>query len=77
MLLLLLPSRSADDDLYSLYASLASGRDTYLVTNDHMRDKNAVLFEADTDMHLVLDHWKRGRVVNLSHEHKHTHGQGK
>lgn len=59
-------SCSLDDDLYSLYGALASGHDTFLVSNDKLGDKRALLVEPS--LSLLLDHWRTGHQVAVTRE---------
>ena len=59
-------SCSFDDDLYSLYGALASGRDTLLVSNDQLGDKRASL--AEPSLSLLLDQWRKGHQVAISNQ---------
>ena len=53
---------SCDDDLYSLYGALASGRNTLLLSNDKMGDKRERMSIREA---AILDKWRRVIQVAL------------
>lgn len=60
-------SLSADDDWYTLYGALASGKDTFFVSNDLLTDKTdairGTVLSTDPSVWFLLNRWKESCQV--------------